>query len=58
MMHTPVHVLVVRQDGVGIGTKEVVVPEAEQTQDHGQVLLGRGLLQCTVCIFQPPPSRR
>jgi hypothetical protein len=32
------HVLIVRQDGFGLGTMEVVVPEADQGQQYGHVL--------------------
>ncbi len=34
-----VHVLVVRQNGFGLGTMEVVVPQANQRQQHRHVLL-------------------
>ena len=33
------HVLVVGQDGFGFGAVEVVVPQADQGQQHGHVLL-------------------
>ncbi|CCK16170.1 hypothetical protein BN136_2180 [Cronobacter universalis NCTC 9529] len=36
-----VHVLVVRQNRFGFGTKEVVVPDANQRQQHRQVFLKR-----------------
>lgn len=34
-----VHVLIVRQDGFGLGTVEVVVPQTDQRQQHRHVLL-------------------
>ncbi|MNR07554.1 hypothetical protein D3C85_1236790 [compost metagenome] len=34
-----VHVLIVRQYGLGLGTIKVVVPEADQRQQHRYVLL-------------------
>ncbi|MNT27298.1 hypothetical protein D3C72_1629240 [compost metagenome] len=37
-----VHVLVVRQDRFGFSTEEVVVPDADQCQQHRQVFLSRG----------------
>ncbi len=35
------HVLVVRQNRFGFSTKEIVVPDANQCQQHRQVLLSR-----------------
>ena len=37
-----VHVLVVGQDGLGFGAVEVVVPDTDQGQQHGNVLLEGG----------------
>ncbi|MNN49344.1 hypothetical protein D3C81_1638640 [compost metagenome] len=37
-----VHVLIVRQDRFGFSAKEVVVPDADQCQQHRQVFLSRG----------------
>ncbi len=33
----PVEVLVVREEGVGLGAVEVSVPDAQQSQDHGNL---------------------
>ncbi len=38
-----VEILVIREERLGLGAIEVVVPDAEKSQDHGQVLLELGL---------------
>ena len=43
-----VHVLVVREESVGLSTVEVVVPDTEKGEDDGQVLVERGLLEVLV----------
>ncbi len=37
----PAEVLAVRQDRLGLGPEEVVVPEADETEEDGQVALER-----------------
>lgn len=43
-----VHVLVIRQHGVGLGLEEVDVPDTQQSQEHGCVLLHRGCFEMVV----------
>lgn len=42
------HVLVIRQHGVGLGLEEVDVPDTQQSQEHGCVLLHRGCFEMVV----------
>jgi lipooligosaccharide transport system ATP-binding protein len=37
-----IHVLVVREDGLALGVEEVVIPDAQQGEDDGEVLLEGG----------------
>lgn len=58
-----VHVLVIGQHGVGLGVEEVDVPDAEQSQQHGGVLIQGGRAEvvvleggregCSFCILSP-----
>eukprot|EP00158_Paraphelidium_tribonemae_P008264 Partr_v1_DN28534_c0_g1_i1_m73882 len=43
-----VHVLIIRKNGVGLSTVEVVVPYSDQRKNDGQVLLQRRLAKVTV----------
>ena len=36
-----VQVLVIRQDGMGLGVEKVVIPDTQQTHDHREVVLQR-----------------
>ncbi|KAI3477404.1 hypothetical protein L1887_60923 [Cichorium endivia] len=43
-----VHVLVVGEDGLGLSAEEVDVPDAEEGEEGGEVLLERGVLEVEV----------
>ena len=45
------HVLVVREDGLGLVAVEVVVPDADEGEDHGDVLLKRGGAEVLVVLI-------
>mmetsp|Transcript_30247 Transcript_30247/g.63716 ORF Transcript_30247/g.63716 Transcript_30247/m.63716 type:complete len:581 (-) Transcript_30247:150-1892(-) len=42
------HVLIVREDGEGFGAVEVIVPNADEGQCEGEVLLGRGIQEVLI----------
>ncbi len=51
-----VHVLIVRQDGLGLSTEEVDVPDADQSQQGRQVLLERGVLEVEIHLVSSEQS--
>ncbi len=57
-------VVVVGEDGLGLGAEEVVVPDPDQAQEHREVLLERGGAEVVVDGMEPvehlgeaPPGR-
>lgn len=52
-----VHVLVVGQHGVSLGLEEVDVPDAQNGQQDGQVLLQRGAAEVVVLERRERPVR-